>query len=293
MLSLARTLTLAALSVPLASQNGAVSINFRGNGGQNVAGATGVIATPGWNNVNGGGGSGVVLRDDQGADRGTRLTFASASGGFQLNPPATSDAGALFDGQIITNANNGPATVTLTGVPFPSYDVFVYFGHGPSHAGRDVEISIQGASFFFQNENLQLYADPISFRQVTSRTLPGQTGNFVRIAGVTASTLAITLRPGPLGQPRELRHRRPPDRRPRQRHGRRRARRRLGTALVRRPEPGAAGRSRPGPARQRGRVPGRNDPRRPRLGRRRVHRRRRGAAAHRPARSGHRRRRAG
>ncbi|MDA0933513.1 MAG: sulfatase-like hydrolase/transferase [Planctomycetota bacterium] len=201
MLSLARTLTLAALSVPLASQNGAVSINFRGNGGQNVAGATGVIATPGWNNVNGGGGSGVVLRDDQGADRGTRLTFASASGGFQLNPPATSDAGALFDGQIITNANNGPATVTLTGVPFPSYDVFVYFGHGPSHAGRDVEISIQGASFFFQNENLQLYADPISFRQVTSRTLPGQTGNFVRIAGVTASTLAITLRPAPSGNP--------------------------------------------------------------------------------------------
>ncbi len=199
-----RSLALAALAAscsPCLAQNSAISINFLGNGGQNVLGATGVSASTGWNNVQGGSGSNVLVRDDRGVDRGTRLTFSSASAGFQLNPPATSDTGALFDGQIITNATNGPATLLLTGIPYASYDAFVYFGHGPSHAGRDVEISVQGAPFYFQNENLQLYTDPISFRQVTTRTLPGQSGNFVRIAGTTAASLTVTIRPAPAGNP--------------------------------------------------------------------------------------------
>lgn len=179
-----------------------ISVNFTGNGGRPVQAAAGSPAITGWNQVGGGSATSLVVRDDGAVDRGTRLTFSSASGGYRLTPPATSADGALFDGQIITNANGGPATVNVSGIPYSRYDLVVYVGHGPNHAGRDVEVSLgSGPSFAFQNENLQTYTDPVGYRLVTSTTVPGQTGNHVAFAGETSASFALTLRPASSGNP--------------------------------------------------------------------------------------------
>ena len=80
-------------ATPGPSAQDRTSLNFTGNGGRSVTATAGVVPASGWNNVAGGSGSAVVLRDDAGVDRGTRLTFSSASTGYRLNPPATSADG--------------------------------------------------------------------------------------------------------------------------------------------------------------------------------------------------------
>ncbi|MFM1872923.1 MAG: Arylsulfatase, partial [Planctomycetota bacterium] len=198
--------TAAALFAPAASaqSQAAISINFRGNGGNLVTGPAGAVGTTpfgGWNNVNGGSGSGVVVLDHAGVDRGVRLAFASASAGYQLNPAATSQDGNLYDGQIIATVAAGPATVTVSNVPYAQYDVVVYFGHGPSHVGRDESLTIGSRVVCYQNENLQTYVNPVTFRQVTTTSVPGQAGNYAVFAGETGSSFTLVMAPAAGGTP--------------------------------------------------------------------------------------------
>lgn len=188
-------------ATPGPSAQDRISLNFTGNGGRSVTATAGVVPASGWNNVAGGSGSAVVLRDDAGVDRGTRLTFSSASTGYRLNPPATSADGALFDGQVITMVNAAPATVSVSGIPYPSYDVIAYVAHGPNHAGRDVMVSLGTTTFALRNEDCSTYTDPVGFRLVTTTTVPGAVGNHVRFTGLTASSFSLVLQPAASGTP--------------------------------------------------------------------------------------------
>lgn len=191
----------AVVAAPPALAQDRISLNFTGSGGRQVTAAAGVVAASGWNNVAGGSGSAIVLRDDAGADRGTRLAFTSASAGFRLNPPATSANGALFDGQVITSSTGGPATVTVSGIPFASYDVIAYVAHGPSNVGRDAVVTLGAGTFAFRNEDCSTYTDPVGFRLVNTTTVPGAIGNHVRFTGLTASSFSLVLQPAPSGNP--------------------------------------------------------------------------------------------
>ncbi len=185
-------LLMAILTTPLLAQD-TISINFRGATGRGVGGTAGVLAAPSWNNLHGGSATlSLPLIDDTGTLTGARISFASASNGFQLNPPGQSQDAALFDGQIIATTN-GLATVSLRGIPFANYDVYAYFGHGPGHAGASATVAIGATKIHFRNENLQTYVDPIVWQEVTTTTAPGALGNYARLGNLSSANVTLTL----------------------------------------------------------------------------------------------------
>jgi hypothetical protein len=127
--------SLAAASVVVVASTAAhaisIGVNFSGGGNAsspavNLApGETaGVVPQSNFNNVAGGTGSGLALVDNTGAATGMVLAYTaggtySSIGGLAIAP--TSGDEKLNTGFIFGNAN-----VTVTGIPFTTYDVYVY-----------------------------------------------------------------------------------------------------------------------------------------------------------------------
>ena len=192
-----RALLLAAAvsSAALGAQD-AISVNFRGDGGRAITAVAGAMPRVGWNNVDGGWrGAPIPILTDLGADLGTRLGFLSASDGARFQPPGSGEDAALFDGQIV--AADGDAVVTVTGVPYRRYDVFVFVGHGPEDAGRDICVKLDARTVLCANENLAAYVDPVQFRLVEAGAPTVALGNTAVVRGCMNPEFTLTLAPAP------------------------------------------------------------------------------------------------
>lgn len=188
-----RALLLAVVALSAASRaQDAISVNFRGDGGRVVRGTAGAVPRGGWNNVDGGGGGApVTILTDDSSDVGTRLTFLSASKGRNLQPPGTSEDADLFDGQIA--ATDGDAIVTVRGVPYRRYDVFVYVGGDAANAGRDVRVRLDGRTVLCASENVSGYTDPVQFRLVADGAPTVAPGNTAVVRGCMNPEFTIDL----------------------------------------------------------------------------------------------------
>lgn len=204
---------LAAASVLLAASTAAhavsVGVNFSGGGNGsspaiNLAPgeAAGVVPQNNFNNIAGGTGSNLSLVDNTGAPTGMILAYTaggtySSIGGLAIAP--TSGDEKLNTGFIFGNAD-----VTVTGIPFTTYDVYVYELNDA--AGR-VETTTLVAPVLAQGPFFGSSATPTDathvdqnaatnyvYTQAVATAVASATpnANFVRFTNLSGSTLNFT-----------------------------------------------------------------------------------------------------
>lgn len=102
----------------------------------------------------------------------------------------TQRTGTINSNGIVTNTINTPSTLTLTGIPYTTYDLVVYAGY--IYPGSRAVVARQGDAS--SSRYLLSASEPPfrGFREVTSTTTP-QAGNYVRYRNLGGASQTITL----------------------------------------------------------------------------------------------------
>lgn len=162
-----------------------------------TAGVTGVQQRN-WNQVgpanSGNGGTGAItapvagtLVDSQGATTATTLSFTGATTWSSLNEELT-PYGYLMSGYLDANGNND-ATVTLTQIPYPLYDVYVYFGSDKDN--RTGTISDGTTTYSLKSASARPYEEG-SYVQTTDTGTGNPAANYAVFSNKSTSSLTLT-----------------------------------------------------------------------------------------------------
>ena len=109
--------------------------------------------------------------------------------------PGTPD-GFMFNGYLDTTGNNGNTSISVSGVPFATYDVIVYIDGGNTGSNRPMRVNINPGGFgdnpeldVFNNDNAN-FTD--TFVAATATAGPGTAGaNFAIFSGLTLPSFDI------------------------------------------------------------------------------------------------------
>ena len=162
------------LRLPPGGGGAAMGIQFVGNGSA-ISGADGVLPISNWNSLTGTSFTNVALINSSSALTSAVLN-ASAGGTY-----STGNSDQLLNGYVY---GSGVFNPIITGIPYSSYDVYVYLVDSSSNSD---EVSVGNAAFYYQS----LSTNP--FTQITNttpNTYPG--GNYVLVQGLNGSTLSIS-----------------------------------------------------------------------------------------------------
>ena len=159
----------------------------------NTAGGTGgpaVLADTNWNNINNvtSTQSNLALHDSTGAATATTLSFVGT------NAYGTASGVKILNGYLDNSGAlaGGADTVTLTGVPYATYSVYVYFGSDT--AGRTGSVAINGGTPI----DFKTMGNTSTFVQTTDTTGAYPAANYAIFTGVTGANFTLsTLRAGP------------------------------------------------------------------------------------------------
>lgn len=174
-----------------------IGVNFTGDvggAGTNMAPAlsAGVVPRANWNNMAALPNQGlpVVLTDESGAASGASLTWSSNNTWRSANNAASQP---LMDGYIDSSAANPTITVTLSGIPFGVYEVYVYVGSdGDGRTGR-TRINDNPATDIWHITTTSTFG---GFSEGTATTESAAfPSNYARYSGLSGSSLTVqTLR---------------------------------------------------------------------------------------------------
>lgn len=176
----------------LAAQGASIGINLgsgRTDASLGAGDVAGVVPQGNWNNAAGNNGSLAVLNTDAGTASGASVTWATDEQWSVGTGPADAN-GTLLNGFVSENNNDG-SQISITGIPFTVYDLYVYVSH--DRAGEDVILGETNNLFadFTAIESDTDITSPVSFvQQTTSGT---GSGNFVVFSGLTAANLELTM----------------------------------------------------------------------------------------------------
>lgn len=178
-----------------------IGINF-GSGRANAelfpADSAGVVPQTNWNNAPGAAGGPLVLNDASGAATPATVTWATDEE-WSIGGPGADPNGTLLNGWVSANNTAAPpATITLTGIPFASYNLIVYFNH--DRGTEDVLIREASSHFapILAHENDTDILVPVFFTEQTATAEgdPTQQGNYLTLSGLQKADLEIILEPG-------------------------------------------------------------------------------------------------
>ena len=114
--------------------------------------SAGVVAQANWNNKSGGSGSANNLVNNSGVGTTAGVSWTCTAGiTWRVGNNGTSTANhKLMYGYIDPSSTGGSATVTLSGIPYSKYDLYVYFNsdNGP---GRTGYVTDGTTSYYFSN----------------------------------------------------------------------------------------------------------------------------------------------
>ena len=144
---------------------GSTGIHFIGNA-SSFTGTGGVVPSGNWNNESGYIFSGSPLTDSSGINRGTTLSLSGASSVW-----STGNTNQLLNGYAASA--NTPMTLTLTGIPYSRYSLYIYVGD--STAGNHEEATINGTSYYYATEGAPRSATCRSPIPVPQATKPATT----------------------------------------------------------------------------------------------------------------------
>ena len=174
-----------------------IGVNFTGDvggAGTNMAPAlsAGVVPRANWNNMAALPNQGlpVALTDESGAASDASLTWSSNNTWRSANNAASQP---LMDGYIDSSTANPTITVTLSGIPFGVYEVYVYVGSdGDGRTGR-TRINDNPATDIWHLTTTSTFD---GFSEGTATTEGAASpSNYARYSGLSGSSLTVqTLR---------------------------------------------------------------------------------------------------
>jgi hypothetical protein len=186
-----------------------IGINFfggSGNSAANGAAVTGAAGAPGavqsnWNNVaippNGQTGTATNLIDDLGLTTSTGVTWA-ATGTYDTGIPLTTQDDNLMKG-FLDVFGATPGTVTVSGIPFSSYEVVVYFDGANLGENQVMSFAIGGQTIFgldAANTNFSGTYIQVPNSSVSDLGINTPAGNFLEFNTVTGNSFTLTATAG-------------------------------------------------------------------------------------------------
>ncbi len=170
-----------------------IAINFAADeqapAGSAVTGAAGALGTVNWNNVNGANGTAAnLVADGDGAAFTTTASVQWTSpntwrtGTGQNSAPVGNDRN-LMTGYLDSNNTTGPS-ITVSGVPFSNYDVYVYILGDNITAGRGGDYKIGDKT-----------AQHIMSAAFTGTYREGTGGHYVVLRGISGPGFTLTSTP--------------------------------------------------------------------------------------------------
>lgn len=191
-----------ALAMSATAQAASIGINFgsgRGESSLAAGDSAGVIAQTNWNNAPGGSGNIAVLNTDDGTASGASVSWATDEQ-WSAGTGVTNSNATLLNGWISANNSDAPdASISVSNIPFTTYDLYVYMNH--DRATEDVDLSGPFGTFRLHETDADLEVDitgDVTWVQQTTSANgdDSQVGNYALFTGLTDSDLNLILGPG-------------------------------------------------------------------------------------------------
>ncbi|MGJ8696890.1 MAG: hypothetical protein ACSHYF_11260 [Verrucomicrobiaceae bacterium] len=151
--------------------------------------SAGAVPQENWNNTGGANGGPLALVDSLGDATTAEVTWATDEEWSVGGTPADAN-GKLLNGFVSENNNDG-SQITITGIPFQLYDLYVYVSH--DRANEDVILGETNGLFadFTAIENDTDITAAVTFEE---QAVSGEgTGNYVLFTGLTATDIEVVL----------------------------------------------------------------------------------------------------
>lgn len=175
-----------------------IGINFTGGTdgtGHPVAASDqpGIVPGANWNNEDGSSGSGLTLNDSTGTSTTALLTFSATSAYGLFTGVSTPNSGTntMYLGGLVGNHDFSEVSITVTGIPYGSYDVYVY-ASADTVDRSTLGITLGGTTFYYAGDGTQ--SSPTSLLLTTSTTLSDPTigpGQYQIFSGLSGSSLNV------------------------------------------------------------------------------------------------------
>lgn len=173
-----------------------IGINFTGNVWfLQPTDQPGVVAGANWNNVSGASGTKVHLQDALGASTNSQLSFVSTApwAAFLATRTPNAATNLLYSGGLVGNDTISEVKVSITGIPYDSYDVYVYASQeGP--LTNTLSIS-DGTTTFYYCSFGENYNDTTALIQTTGTDVSNPTRGapqYQVFRGLTKSSFSLT-----------------------------------------------------------------------------------------------------
>jgi hypothetical protein len=205
-----RRITVTLFFTAFAATAGAASIGVNYTGGGNNSSpavslastdAAGVVPQTNYNNFAGGSGTALALIDSAGAASGATLTYGS--GGTYSSIGGAAIAPADGNEKLNTGFIFGNATVTVSGVPYSRYDVYVYMLNDAAGRVETTSLTAGGPAQTFYGGSAaandaghvdQNAATPYVYTRTISTdvAVPTTAGDYVLFSGLTTPSFQFT-----------------------------------------------------------------------------------------------------
>ena len=165
---------------PVGPSAGSIGIHFIG-GGSAFRGTGGVVPMNNWNNEADFSFNGSPLVDNSGANSGATFSLNGATSVW-----ATGSGNELLNGYVASNGFN-PMTLTINGIPYARYSMYVYVGDGT--LGNQAKVTVNGTSYCYTpTGGSQTYAEVTNTSADTH-----QLGNYVKVKGLSGASQTVSI----------------------------------------------------------------------------------------------------
>lgn len=175
--------------VPEVAQNNWNRTANIANPGTQVTGGIPEIATP----VTG------ILVDSMGTEigngtTGVGFTYTGGAGAFSYNSNNSTPFGSLFNAFLYGNAASPDTSISLTNIPYPSYDVYVYFGSDTNQRRGTITSSTAGETYSFVTASQPRVATGVGVNYVrtTDTDLTYPSANYARFESQNSPNFDVT-----------------------------------------------------------------------------------------------------
>ena len=157
-----------------------IGIHFVGSGSA-FPGSGGVVPLGNWNNESGYTFGGTALLDNNGNSTGAVFSLKGAN-----SVGAANSTNQLLSGYVAVN-NYNPMTLTISGIPYAQYSMFVYVGD--SSVGDQEEATVNGATYYYGTAG-----GASGYWAITSTNSANyQLGNYIEVDRLTGGSQAVTI----------------------------------------------------------------------------------------------------
>jgi hypothetical protein len=178
------------------STNGQV-ISWNENNSNTVPSAAlaGVVPATNWNNST----AGMSLADNTGAASGASFSIAGTWGAWQITAVGGADADGTYNRRLLggyANTSSGvePEVLSITGIPYSTYEVIVYFSSDTAGRAGTIRSADAGLTYDFTTIGpASVNGTNAVLTQTTDTTGANPLANYAVFANVSGSSEALTL----------------------------------------------------------------------------------------------------